>query len=57
MEEEVKVNTVNAIPDKETRKQQNEKELKDIMDAGAALAIKSKEDPVFNKIIKEKSGY
>lgn len=57
MEEEVKVNTVNTIPDKETRKKQNEKELKDIMDAGAALAIKSKEDPTFNKIIKEKSGY
>ncbi len=57
MEEEVKANTVNTMPDKETRKKQNEKELKDIMDAGAALAIKSKEDPAFNKIIKEKSGY
>ena len=57
MNEEVKVNNTNTKPDKETRKKQNEKVLKDIMDAGAALAIKSKEDPAFNKIIKEKSGY
>lgn len=57
MMEEVKININNTKPDKETRKKQNEKELKKLMDAGATLAIKSKEDPTFNKIIKEKSGY
>ena len=55
--EKIKVNVTNTKPDKEARKKKNEKELKDIMDAGAVLAIKSKEDPAFNKIIKEKSGY
>ncbi len=52
-----KVNVTNKKIDKETRKKQNEKELKDLMDAGAALAIKSKNDTKFNKIIKEKSAY
>ena len=42
--------------DKETRKKNNNKLLKDLMDAGAALAIKSK-DSKFNKIIKDRANY
>ena len=45
---------MNVKPDKETRKKQNEEQLKEIMDAGAVLAIKS-QDPAFNKIIKERA--
>lgn len=54
--EDVKVTNTNTKPDKKTKKKENEKLLKDLMDAGSVLAIKSK-DLKFNKIIKDRSGY
>ena len=54
--EEVKVNNTNKKPTKEEIKQENEKELQEIMEAASALAVKSK-DPAFNKIIKERANY
>ena len=47
---------MNNKESKENRKKKNDKLLKEIMDAGAALAIKSK-DKKFNKIIKERANY
>lgn len=49
---EIKTNS----EEKKTKKEKNEKKLKEIMDAASFLAIKSK-DPKFNKVIKERANY